>query len=70
MSSRSNGETASRRSVPRLTLSTGGDWGDTTITLPDGAWKNQFTGELIEGTCAMQHFFDKFPVALLVREQI
>jgi (1->4)-alpha-D-glucan 1-alpha-D-glucosylmutase len=56
--------------VPRLTLSIGGDWEDTTITLPDGAWKNQFTGELIEGTCPIPRLFDKFPVALLVREQI
>jgi (1->4)-alpha-D-glucan 1-alpha-D-glucosylmutase len=55
--------------VPRLTLSVGGNWQDTSITLPDGTWKNQFTSELMKETCPMQRLFSKFPVALLVRER-
>jgi (1->4)-alpha-D-glucan 1-alpha-D-glucosylmutase len=55
--------------VPRLILSVSGDWLDTSVSLPDGTWKNQLTGEHIEGSCPVQELFHKFPVALLVREQ-
>jgi (1->4)-alpha-D-glucan 1-alpha-D-glucosylmutase len=54
--------------VPRLILSVGGDWMDTAISLPDGTWKNQLTGERVESRCGIQDLFQKFPVALLVRE--
>jgi (1->4)-alpha-D-glucan 1-alpha-D-glucosylmutase len=54
--------------VPRLILSVGGDWMDTAISLPDGTWKNQLTGEQVESRCGIQDLFQKFPVALLVRE--
>lgn len=53
--------------VPRLVLSVGGDWLDTRLALPEGAWTNQFTGEQVKGRCSIRDLFHKFPVALLVR---
>jgi (1->4)-alpha-D-glucan 1-alpha-D-glucosylmutase len=54
--------------VPRFTLSLNGDWGDTRLPLPRGAWRNCFTGAVLEGTVAPAEIFDGFPVALLRRE--
>ncbi len=54
--------------APRLTLSLE-SWGDTTITLPRGAWKNRVTQETIDTTSGqplpIQSFLERFPVALL-----
>jgi (1->4)-alpha-D-glucan 1-alpha-D-glucosylmutase len=55
--------------VPRLILSLNGDWMDTTIALPGGTWRNQLTGEQMEGACSLQNLLHRFPVALLVRSQ-
>jgi (1->4)-alpha-D-glucan 1-alpha-D-glucosylmutase len=56
--------------VPRLVLSLNGDWGDTTIEIPSGEWKNELTGETIsKQSLRMQDAFRRFPVALLVRER-
>jgi (1->4)-alpha-D-glucan 1-alpha-D-glucosylmutase len=54
--------------APRWTLS-GDDWGDTTVTLPEGSWLNQLTGEKHQGKeIGMSELLSKFPVALLVLE--
>lgn len=54
--------------VPRFTLTTNGDWGDTLLSLPRGVWKNVFTDARIEGAVGPSVLFGVFPVALLVRE--
>jgi (1->4)-alpha-D-glucan 1-alpha-D-glucosylmutase len=53
--------------APRLSLSLGGDWGDTSLALPDGVWRNQFTGETWGGAVEVKALFHRFPVALLYR---
>jgi (1->4)-alpha-D-glucan 1-alpha-D-glucosylmutase len=53
--------------VPRLILSLAGDWADTTLRLPRGAWRNVLTGEAAEGSVPMAHLLGRFPVALLER---
>ena len=35
--------------VPRLVLGLNGDWGDTTLELPAGAWRNELTGDEVDG---------------------
>ncbi len=55
--------------APRHSLLLKGDWQDTTIDLPRGAWRNRLTGEaLTGGTIPLQDLLRAFPVALLVRE--
>jgi (1->4)-alpha-D-glucan 1-alpha-D-glucosylmutase len=54
--------------VPRFTLTLGGDWGDTRLPLPGGAWRNCFTGTRLRREAAPGALFDAFPVALLIRE--
>jgi (1->4)-alpha-D-glucan 1-alpha-D-glucosylmutase len=55
--------------VPRFTMSVNGDWGDTNLPLPRGAWTNFFTGASIQGAITPQELFGEFPVALLVRNE-
>ena len=52
--------------VPRFTRSRVGEM--PTLHLPDGNWRNEFTGEIFSGEVAVSDLFQKFPVALLVRE--
>jgi (1->4)-alpha-D-glucan 1-alpha-D-glucosylmutase len=54
--------------VPRFTLSVGGDWADTLLPLPRGAWRNCLTEAVLEGAVAPSVLFADFPVALLIRE--
>ena len=55
--------------VPRLTVLLGGQWQDTVVTLPDGTWRNELTGEQVAGGARrMQDVLRAFPVALLSRE--
>ncbi|MGA4645527.1 malto-oligosyltrehalose synthase [Limisphaera sp. 4302-co] len=55
--------------VPRLVLRRGGDWGDTTVSLPEGRWTNFFTGTtLAGGTRPVQEWLGPFPVALWLRK--
>ena len=35
--------------VPRFNMTVSGDWGDTRLPLPRGAWKNCFTGAIDAG---------------------
>jgi (1->4)-alpha-D-glucan 1-alpha-D-glucosylmutase len=55
--------------VPRHWLSLRGDWQGTTIQVPEGTWRNRFTGESFEGGIVpLANLLQRFPVALLVRE--
>ena len=51
--------------VPRL-VAGGPRWGDTTVELPAGVWRNQLTGERMGGgEVRVAELFARFPVALL-----
>jgi len=55
--------------VPRLTVKLLGTWRDTTVSLPEGRWRNRLTGADVEGgKVALRTLLKEFPVALLVRE--
>jgi len=54
--------------VPRLVLGLGGDWGTTSIEVPQGGWFNELTDETVEGgTLDVGGLLAEFPVALLRR---
>ncbi len=54
--------------VPRLLFALS-DWEGTVIEIPGGHWRNQLTGDWMEGgKTEIATLFSKFPVALLVRE--
>ena len=54
--------------VPRLVLKLAGNWGDTEVELPDGAWRNELTGEAVTGgSRPVAALLAAFPVALLSR---
>jgi (1->4)-alpha-D-glucan 1-alpha-D-glucosylmutase len=54
--------------APRLVIGLGGDWGDTVLPLPGGRWRNEMTGEEIEGgERCLGELLGRFPVALLSR---
>jgi (1->4)-alpha-D-glucan 1-alpha-D-glucosylmutase len=56
--------------VPRLTLKLRGQWADTRVTLPEGSWRNELTGDTVAGgEVAPGKLFAKFPVGLLSRHQ-
>lgn len=54
--------------APRL-LASLEEWGSTVLEIPEGNWRNQFTGEYLEGgKLDMATLVEKFPVALLTNE--
>lgn len=54
--------------TPRLPVRLGGDWGDTSITLAGGRWRNELTGDEVDGgTVLVAGLLRRFPVALLSR---
>jgi (1->4)-alpha-D-glucan 1-alpha-D-glucosylmutase len=54
--------------VPRLVLGLLEEWGDTTLDLPAGSWRNELTGEDLEGgERRLGDLLARFPVALLAR---
>ncbi|GAC1652989.1 MAG: malto-oligosyltrehalose synthase [Candidatus Dormibacteraceae bacterium] len=54
--------------VPRLVMRLGGDWLGTTISLPQGEWRNDLTGAALPGgEVEMGGLLAEFPVALLTR---
>jgi (1->4)-alpha-D-glucan 1-alpha-D-glucosylmutase len=55
--------------VPRFILALKDDWANTTITLPEGRWQNEFTGETVSGVVGLHEFFKLFPVAVLIRNE-
>jgi (1->4)-alpha-D-glucan 1-alpha-D-glucosylmutase len=54
--------------VPRFTMTLAGDWGDTRLPLPGGAWRNCFTDEVVQREISPAELFQSFPVALLLRD--
>jgi (1->4)-alpha-D-glucan 1-alpha-D-glucosylmutase len=54
--------------VPRFTMTLAGDWADTRLPLPGGAWRNCFTDEVIQREISPAALFAAFPVALLIRD--
>ena len=54
--------------VPRFSLKLNNDWQNTTLELPPGNWRNEFTGEPQAGRIRIESIFEKFPVALLTRK--
>jgi (1->4)-alpha-D-glucan 1-alpha-D-glucosylmutase len=56
--------------VPRLPYTLAGEWGDTTVSLPEGIWVNELTGEeLPGGRASIAAVLANFPVALLTRKE-
>jgi (1->4)-alpha-D-glucan 1-alpha-D-glucosylmutase len=56
--------------APRL-LITLGTWAETTLDLPEGSWKNQFTGEMVQGgKTDVGALLGRFPVLLLTRDAV
>ena len=54
--------------APRL-LASLEEWGATVLEIPEGHWRNQFTGELVEGgKVELGGLLKQFPVALLTSE--
>ena len=54
--------------APRLQLNLN-DWNNTVLEIPDGAWRNQLSGELVSGgKNEIAVLLAHFPVALLARE--
>lgn len=52
----------------RLPLKLGGNWGETTIDLPEGKWSNELTGDAVDGgRVKLAGLLGRFPVALLSR---
>ncbi|HZC05103.1 MAG TPA: malto-oligosyltrehalose synthase [Ktedonobacterales bacterium] len=56
--------------APRLVIGRGDDWADTTLSVPEGHWRNVLTGDtLAGGDIAVAETLRRFPVALLVRDE-
>jgi (1->4)-alpha-D-glucan 1-alpha-D-glucosylmutase len=55
--------------VPRFPLKLKGDWLDTTLELPRGNWRNEFTGEDFSGKTPVARLLMQFPVALLAGKE-
>jgi maltooligosyltrehalose synthase len=56
--------------VPRLVLGLDGEWGSTTLQVPNGAWRNQLTGDDVDGRVTqMADLLARFPVALLSQKE-
>ncbi|MGI8685516.1 MAG: malto-oligosyltrehalose synthase [Acidimicrobiales bacterium] len=54
--------------VPRLVIGLGSDWGDTTVELPAGDWRNLLNGDHVGGgPVSVAGLLATFPVALLER---
>jgi (1->4)-alpha-D-glucan 1-alpha-D-glucosylmutase len=54
--------------VPRLVMGLRAGWGDTSLDLPSGSWRNVLTGEEgLSGRVALATLLRRFPLALLVR---
>ena len=54
--------------APRLVLSLGSEWGNTTLQLPPGTWHDRFTGVPYEGKVELTRLLSSFPLALLTRD--
>jgi (1->4)-alpha-D-glucan 1-alpha-D-glucosylmutase len=55
--------------APRFFHKLKNDWQDTILTLPQGNWRDEFTGENFGGDLRLEKLLQKLPVALLVRKE-
>lgn len=56
--------------VPRWNTKRGASWLGTSVSLPEGPWKNWITSENLKGgRIPLQSVLERFPVALLVRDE-
>ena len=56
--------------VPRLVFGLASRWENTTLEIPAGRWRSEFTGDRVEGgRVALAGLMARFPVCLLVREE-
>ena len=53
--------------VPRLVMRLEESWLDTTLELPSGRWRNELTGDVLQGAVRVAALLAPFPVALLSR---
>jgi (1->4)-alpha-D-glucan 1-alpha-D-glucosylmutase len=57
--------------VPRLVLGLAGEWGDTAIELPTGRWRNELTGDIVDGGLTrLADVLRRFAVALLAKDDL
>jgi len=55
--------------TPRLVIGLHGEWGETRLNVPDGDWKDVFTGQPVRaGRVRVAELLAPFPVALLERQ--
>ena len=54
--------------VPRLVMSLGGRWDDTSIKLPSGRWADAFTHLAVQKRAILRDVLGHFPVAMLVKD--
>lgn len=55
--------------VPRLVLKLNGKWGDTSLQIAPGQWRDWLSGSLLKGgTLQLGEVLARFPLALLVRD--
>jgi (1->4)-alpha-D-glucan 1-alpha-D-glucosylmutase len=55
--------------APRLVLGLDGDWADTSLDLPPGRWRDEFSGrEFFDGQATLPDLLSRFPVALLSQQ--
>jgi (1->4)-alpha-D-glucan 1-alpha-D-glucosylmutase len=52
--------------VPRLVLTLREEWEDTALELPPGRWRNELTGDDVEGRMRLSELLARFPVAFLL----
>jgi maltooligosyltrehalose synthase len=45
-----------------------GDWSDTRLPLPGGAWRNCFTDEVVQREISPAALLSSFPVALMIKD--
>jgi (1->4)-alpha-D-glucan 1-alpha-D-glucosylmutase len=55
--------------VPRLVMRLDDNWMNTTLELPSGRWRNELTGDAVQGVVSIAELLAPFPVALLSRVQ-
>ena len=56
--------------IPRLVMKLQDNWGDTTLELPPGEWNNLLAGDRFSGGVQeLTRLLEKFPVALLVKDE-
>jgi (1->4)-alpha-D-glucan 1-alpha-D-glucosylmutase len=62
-----NGVVAVATRLP-IGLATRGGWGETVLSLPEGAWTDAFTGVAAVGEVPLAELLARYPVALLIAD--